>query len=509
MKTFFKLFVFITFLFLSSSALLAQYNWTEYENNPLAIHGTIASWDWSVNIPAVIFNSDLNRFEMWYTSFSGSYPNDGIGFAYSSDGINWTKNPSAVLTPGTTGWDSLFVGAACVLKEGGIYKMWYTGWKSTTRFPHSIGYATSPDGINWTKHQGNPALSPLIGWESGAVGYPSVIKMGSSYVMFYTGEVSLGVALTGRAISSHGITWERYSNNPVLLAGGTGEWDRNNYLGKVIELEDTLYIYYTGESSPGVSGSAIGMASSIDTGKTWIKYTNNPIITRINWNSGWIETGSVLFSQDKLWLYYDGGSTSGGRIGFATTPYIPVPVELISFNAQADNQKVILKWTTATELNNNGFEIQRRVAESEFATIGFVRGEGTTTNQKEYSYVDKELNDGKYYYRLKQVDYNGTYEYSDAIEVEVRSLNEYTLEQNYPNPFNPTTTIGYVLKDKSNVKLMLLNAIGEEVTVLINEEQNKGFHKVEFNASTLPSGVYFYQLKAGEFIQTRKMLLLK
>ena len=140
-----------------------------------------------------------------------------------------------------------------------------------------------------------------------------------------------------------------------------------------------------------------------------------------------------------------------------------LPVELTSFTAQSENQKVILKWTTATELNNNGFEIQRRVDESDFATIGFVRGEGTTTNQKEYSYIDKDLFDGKYFYRLKQVDYNGSYEYSNVIEVDVRSLNEYALEQNYPNPFNPTTTIGYVLSEKTNAKLILLNAIGEEI----------------------------------------------
>ncbi len=188
---------------------------------------------------------------------------------------------------------------------------------------------------------------------------------------------------------------------------------------------------------------------------------------------------------------------------------VQLPVELKSFTAQAENQKIILKWTTATELNNNGFEIQRRVAESDFATIGFVKGEGTTTNQKEYSYIDKDLVDGKYSYRLKQIDFNGTFEYSDVIEVDVRTLDEFALEQNFPNPFNPTTTIGYVLKEKSNAKLILLNAIGEEITVLVNEEQDKGFHKVDFNAANLPSGVYFYRLQAGSFAETKKMLLLK
>src|SRR3990172_1775583 len=181
---FFKMFLLITMLVLSSASTFAQYEWAKDAGNPLNIHGSSGAWDRSVVTPFVLFNSDSNRYEMWYTSF-WTFPNAGIGFAYSSDGITWTKNPTSVMTPSVTGWDSLFVGAVCVLKESGTYKMWYTGWKSTTRYPHSIGYATSPDGINWTKHP-NPVLTPLTGWESGAVGYPSVINVPGGYWMFYT-----------------------------------------------------------------------------------------------------------------------------------------------------------------------------------------------------------------------------------------------------------------------------------------------------------------------------------
>jgi hypothetical protein len=186
-----------------------------------------------------------------------------------------------------------------------------------------------------------------------------------------------------------------------------------------------------------------------------------------------------------------------------------IPVELISFAANTNGREVILNWSTATELNNNGFEIQRRVVESDFTTVGFVKGEGTTTNQKEYSYTDNDLTDGKYFYRLKQIDFNGAYEYSNVIEVDVRSIDEFVLQQNFPNPFNPVTTVGYILKEKSNAKLILLNTVGEEIAVLVNEEQDKGFHKVDFNAINLPSGVYFYQLKAGDYINTKKMIFLK
>ncbi len=163
----------------------------------------------------------------------------------------------------------------------------------------------------------------------------------------------------------------------------------------------------------------------------------------------------------------------------------PTPVELISFSAVANGKEILLSWSTATELNNYGFEIQRKALGSEFATVAFVKGQGTTTNINEYNFTDNNLDEGKYFYRLKQMDFDGLYSYSRVVEVEVRTLDKFTLEQNYPNPFNPTTTIGYVLQEKSNAKLTLLNAFGEEIAVLVNEEQDKGYHKVEFNGSKL------------------------
>jgi len=187
----------------------------------------------------------------------------------------------------------------------------------------------------------------------------------------------------------------------------------------------------------------------------------------------------------------------------------PVPVELVSFSASTNSKEVTLSWSTATELNNQGFEVQRKFNDGEFATLGFIRGKGTTTTPQQYSFIDKNLIDGKYSYRLKQIDYNGTYEYSNIVEVDWRAFNSYLLEQNYPNPFNPTTKIGYGIKEKSNVKITILNAIGEEVAVVMNEEKEAGYHQVEFDAERLPSGVYFYRLKAGSYVISKKMILLK
>ncbi len=155
------------------------------------------------------------------------------------------------------------------------------------------------------------------------------------------------------------------------------------------------------------------------------------------------------------------------------------------------------------------FEVQRSSQGREFVTIGVVYGKGTTTERQDYRYADKIQTDGKYSYRLKQVDYDGSYKYSDAVELEWRAFNSYLLEQNYPNPFNPTTTIGFGVENKSDIKITVFNSVGEEVAVVLNEEREPGFYQVDFNAANLPSGVYFYQLKAGDFIQTKKMILLR
>ena len=193
---------------------------------------------------------------------------------------------------------------------------------------------------------------------------------------------------------------------------------------------------------------------------------------------------------------------------------IVVPVELNSFTAAANGKEVTLNWSTATELNNQGFEVQRKFGTNDFVTVGSVKGHGTTTSPNQYSYIDKLVDAGKYFYRLKQIDYNGTFEYSNEIEVEVRVLDKFTLEQNYPNPFNPTTTIKYQLPsnvkgEMANVKLIIFDLLGSEVAELVNEKQKPGNYEVTWDASGYSSGVYFYKLSAGNYVETRKMILMK
>jgi hypothetical protein len=188
----------------------------------------------------------------------------------------------------------------------------------------------------------------------------------------------------------------------------------------------------------------------------------------------------------------------------------PVPVELTSFTADVNNSGyVVLNWETATELNNLMFEIERKDANSEFRTIGYVDGAGTTTEPQQYSYTDATVSNGSYTYRLKQVDYDGRYYFSDAIEIEVKGPLTFTLEQNYPNPFNPSTNIKFSVPESGDIKLAIYNVVGEEVAVLVDGFTEAGFYNVTFNASSLPSGVYLYKLQSANSVETRKMMLLK
>lgn len=188
----------------------------------------------------------------------------------------------------------------------------------------------------------------------------------------------------------------------------------------------------------------------------------------------------------------------------------PIPVELTSFTANVNNLgQVVLNWETATELNNQGFEIERRIEGSEFRTIGFVEGHGTTTQRNTYSFVDKFAENGINYYRLKQIDFNGQYAYSDIVEVDVNGPLTFDLEQNYPNPFNPSTNIKYSVPEAGNIRLSVYNLVGEEVAVLVNGFSQAGFFEVTFDASNLSTGVYLYKLQSANSVQTKKMMLLK
>jgi photosystem II stability/assembly factor-like uncharacterized protein len=258
-----------------------------------------------------------------------------------------------------------------------------------------------------------------------------------------------------------------------------------------------------------VSSFYHGIYRSTDNGVSWESI-----------NSGLTHLYTGAIATDPAGFIYTGLGGLPGMI-YRTTA-TSIPVELISFTADVIGTQVALNWQTATEINNSGFEVQRkesgvRSQESEWERVGYVAGFGTTTEPKSYSFADSNVPSGRYSYRLKQIDYDGNFEYSNIIAVEVSLFTELSLSQNYPNPFNPTTTIKYtissnvILSGAKNlfVSLKVYDPLGNEVATLVNEEKPSGNYEVKFDGSSLSSGIYIYRMQAGSFTNAKKFILLR
>ncbi len=210
-------------------------------------------------------------------------------------------------------------------------------------------------------------------------------------------------------------------------------------------------------------------------------------------------TATAAITSFSLWALVDIGDPN------------VVPVELMSLSARTSaKNEVVIEWATASETNNYGFYIERSLDNVNFEEIGFVKGAGDSEYENTYSFTDKETNSvGVYYYRLKQVDFDGTYEYSGVISASIKAPNSYSLYQAYPNPFNPSATIKFDLKENGLVKLTVYNTLGQVVNTLINKELDAGQHEAIFNADRLASGIYFYKLEVNGFTAVKKMMLIK
>ncbi len=227
--------------------------------------------------------------------------------------------------------------------------------------------------------------------------------------------------------------------------------------------------------------------------------------------NSWIDVGGTVNETDN---YVE--LTGIGDFSYWTLADInnPIPVELTSFSASTNGKFVTLNWITAAELNNQGWDVERRIQNNEnnfsnWLKVGFVQGAGNATGQFSYSFTDKNVTSGVFQYRLKQIDFDGTFKYSDIVEAEVNGPTEFALFQNYPNPFNPETIIRFEVPVSSFVNLTIYNAVGEKVATLINQQMEIGIYLWNFNASNLPSGIYIYRLNAGDQVFTKKMMLIK
>lgn len=226
------------------------------------------------------------------------------------------------------------------------------------------------------------------------------------------------------------------------------------------------------------------------------------------------QTGTIIEVQGGADICADNISINGTYSGDGTKCSGPLPVELSQFTAKISGGAVRLNWKTETEVNNFGFDIERQVGSLQstviaFEKIGFINGNGNSNSPKEYSFIDKNPTGGsKFQYRLKQIDNDGQFEYSDIVEVDMIP-DKYELSQNFPNPFNPSTTVRFALPKQTLLKINLYNVLGEQVATVAEGMFESGYHKVTFNASNLPSGTYIYRFESNDFIEVKKMMLLK
>ena len=272
---------------------------------------------------------------------------------------------------------------------------------------------------------------------------------------------------------------------------------------------DGLQIAYN--ASYVANGLAVKIAAEPDwlaiSNQSGTIYNDNTLALVIEMNADGLELG--LYSMDVVITSND-PLTSEVVVPVVMLVEDEIPVELTSFTGSSSSDIVTLQWITASETNNQGFSIERKLISSEsFSELAFVQGKGTTTENTVYTYTDKLEHAGSYSYRLKQIDYDGTISYSQSILVDILKPDRYELAQNYPNPFNPSTTIKFALPEASEVTLTIFSMLGEKVAEILNTSLEAGYHEVEFDASNLPSAIYLYKIQAGNFIQTKKMMLIK
>jgi predicted GH43/DUF377 family glycosyl hydrolase len=346
------LLLFVAILVFSDRQVFGQLPWTRDANNPVLSGGTSGTWNYHLMWLSVLYNSDSARYEMWFTASSGQSSDwrpMRIGFATSADGINWEMYPDPVLEPDAGSWDGYSVEEPTVIREvGGQYKMWYFSWGGGNS-PGMIGYATSSDGINWTKDTlNNPVMIPgSAGWQANGFTSPHVLPFEGGYKMWFAGwSANWQDSNIGYATSQDGITWIPDTlNNPVLTKGKSGRWDDGHVGDPVVLLIDSTYhMWYAGKRPAEGIPWQTGWATSAD-GIHWTKYNDpgtassslidsDPVLRREDAINHWDEMrtvpGAVIYDEiaDKLHMWYNGHTAaSSWKIGHATAPvsiiYVP------------------------------------------------------------------------------------------------------------------------------------------------------------------------------------------
>ncbi|HPO54362.1 MAG TPA: T9SS type A sorting domain-containing protein [Ignavibacteriaceae bacterium] len=343
--------------------------------------------------------------------------------------------------------------------------------------------------LPWFKNENNNSY-----WQNNSVTMKYVGTHNRSYLGWQTGESDFisgdfGTFTVNALVDPSGITAER---------DGTNTDDQINLTWTVWNSKNVMIVRSTGDYSTAPTQGTVYNVNDACGGGTVI-YKGSGTSTASTGLSANTTYFYKLYSVNNDY-YSPGATASAGTL----------PVELTSFSAKQNGNNVTLNWKTATETNNFGFDVEKSADSKNWNKIGFVQGSGNSNAPKDYSYTDKisSLN-GKFYYRLKQIDNDGTTSFSKVVEVESLKPATFGLSQNYPNPFNPSTVIRYQIPVDSRVSVKVYNVLGNVVTTLQNGFQTAGEYSVTLDGSNLASGVYFYKIEAGEFTATKKMLLTK
>lgn len=432
---------------------------------------------------------------------------------YGFSGSGYIKGGSTINTPafdsslwGTTnlrhfvirkeGTDTVFystrsaqTGDPSVLKKVGFYGDTATAINLRSVIPTGNGYVKGlsyDDAGNW-----------YVIFGAASASRKQIAKFNSAGELQYNKSLDTAFALPSNSVFNS-IVIDRGSNPDAS--------DDKIYVlvwaGSNTSAQTGIYSFSTDGTTLTQLVQCVGLTNSATA-----QHINLDAAGNVIWSNGGSQERVVAFSPASGANSFTTSSPNGLVINVLN----PVPVELTSFVANTVNSDVILEWTTATETNNSGFAVERSASTNNenFVEIAFVQGKGNSTEITNYSFTDRNLNAGKYSYRLRQVDFDGTVAYSAVIQSEIFGVSEFELSQNYPNPFNPSTKISFSIPVDGNVNLTVYSMNGELITTLVNEFRVQGRYTEEFNASQLASGVYVYRLEAGGAVLVKKMNFLK
>jgi photosystem II stability/assembly factor-like uncharacterized protein len=404
-------------------------------------------------------------------------------------------------------------------------------------------YRSTNNGDSWTQINNgitntvmfSVTLNPLNNYVfagSGGSGIFLSTDHGNTWALANNGLTSYNIL--SLSVNASGYVFAGTYDGVFRSTDNGSTWTQTNIVsgwGEAFATNSLLYNIFAGVHTQGVFRSS-------DNGNTFTLVNNgltqNSVFAIANTASGYVYAGifgggGIFLSTDNgdNWIENNVGLTNGDvrAIDIAPNGYVyvatfgsgvfmstnPIPVELISFRASLNERLVQLNWQTATETNNSGFEVLRSTDNITFSSLGFVKGAGNSSSPKFYSFDDTEIQSGvRYYYKLKQIDFDGSFTYSNTIEIAIPLPSTFSLNQNYPNPFNPSTVIEFSLPENvGNVKLSIYNTLGEKVAELVNTALIAGKYQYQWNAQNVATGMYIYELRTDKFVLAKKMVLLK